>query len=262
MEASTAEPVGARVPPTRERPAGAPIGGPAAYAAEMVGTFILVLSIVLVLSVGAPQPDGLGFNDFAVIGLVHLIALMLLVHSFSGTSGAHFNPAITIALAARRKIAPPDAVIYIVVQLIGAILAALLAKALVGDAADAVNVGATGVAEGRFLEGAVGKGLIAEFIGTFLLMWAVMATAVDPKGNRNWAGFVIGAALCLGIMTIGPMTGGGFNPARAFGPGLVGDFTGGFGDFLLAFTLGPILGALAAAFAYTAIVLEPRGREE
>ncbi len=133
MEASTAATGRPTVPPVA-RATGSPRGGPAAYIAELLGTFTLVLFIVLVLSLGAAPPEGLGFNDFAVIGLVHAFALALLIWAFGGASGAHFNPAVTVALAVRRKIAPADALIYIVVQLIGAILAALVAKVLIEDA--------------------------------------------------------------------------------------------------------------------------------
>lgn len=238
-----------------------PLGGPAAYIAELLGTFALVFFVVTVLSLGAAPPAGFGFSDFAVIGLVHVFVLALLVMSFGSASGAHFNPAVTIALLVRRKIAAADAAVYIVVQLVGAILATLLVKALMGDAAKAAGYGAVAISEGRFLDGAVGKAMVVEFIGTFALMLAIMATAVDPRGHRDWAPWAIGIALGLGVMCFGPLTGAGFNPARAFGPGLVGDF-GGFGEFLLAYVLAPVLGALAASFAYAAIVLVPQERIE
>jgi MIP family channel proteins len=261
VEATVADPGGARAVPPRHRDHEIPARGPAAYAAEVLGTLMLVLFVVLVLSVGAPAPDGLNFTDFAVIGLVHAFVLSLLIWSLGSASGAHFNPAVTIALAVKRKISGKDAGVYILCQLVGAVLGALIAKALIPDAADAVNVGATTVGEGRFLDGAIGKGLLAEFIGTFALMWAIMAMAVNPRGNPDWAPWVIGTTLALGVMTIGPLTGAGFNPARSFGPGILGDDFE-IGDFLIAYTAGPILGALAAAFAYTAIVLDPQHKLE
>ena len=261
MEASVVEPGGARAVPPSRVASDVPSRGPAAYAAELLGTLMLVLFVVLVLSVGAPAPDGLNFTDFAVIGLVHAFVLSLLIWSLGSASGAHFNPAVTIALLVKRKITPKDAGIYIVVQLVGGVLGALIAKALIPDAADAVNVGMTSISEGRFLDGAVGKALLAEFIGTFALMWAIMAMAVNPRSNSDWAPWVIGTTLALGVMTIGPLTGAGFNPARSFGPGIVGDL-GEVGDFLIAYVAGPILGAVAAALAYTAIVLDPQHKLE
>ena len=112
----------------------------AAYAAEFVGTFLLVLFIGFILS--SNNPAGLGFTDFAVIGLLHAFVLMMLVATLGGTSGAHFNPAISVTLAAVRRISWVDAAIYIFLQLLGAIAAALVVKLVVAAPAEAVNYGA------------------------------------------------------------------------------------------------------------------------
>ena len=238
-----------------------PLGTPAAYAAELLGTFVLVLFIVLAVSATAAPPAGTGNVDVVLIALTHTFALFLLVRSLGAASGAHFNPAVTVALLFKRKIAPVDAGVYIVLQCIGAILAVLFAKAIMGDAAEAVNYAGPAVTEGAFADGSPWLGGLAEGTGAFVLMWAVMATAVDPRGNREWAPFVIGISLGLGVLVLAPVTGAAINPARAFGPLLVGDF-GSFGDFLAAYVLGPILGALAAAALYTEIVLKPQERIE
>jgi MIP family channel proteins len=261
MEASNVEAAAASIPPRGPaRATVAPLGRPAAYAAELLGTLTLVLFIVLAVSLSAPADEGgLGFTDFTVIGLVHVFVLMLLIHSLGAASGAHFNPAVTIALIVKRKIEPGDAAFYIVMQLTGALLAAIIAKILVNDPGAAVDYASTTVSDR--LDGEAGKGIIAEFIGTFFLMWAIMAMAVNPNAERGWAPFVIGATLGLGVMCIAPLTGAGFNPARSFGPAVIGTFDGA-GNFLLVYVLGPVLGALAAAFAYTAIVLDPQERAE
>jgi glycerol uptake facilitator protein len=261
MEASNVEAAAASIPPRdAARATFAPLGRPAAYAAELFGTLTLVLFIVIVVSLTAPADDGgLGFTDFAVIGLVHVFVLMLLIHSLGAASGAHFNPAVTIALTVKRKIEPGDAAFYIVVQLLGALLGAIIAKVLVDDFGVAVEYGSTTVSDR--LDGEAGKGIIAEFIGAFFLMWSIMAMAVNPSSDRSWAPFVIGATLGLGVMCMAPLTGAGFNPARSFGPAVIGTFDGA-GNFLLVYVLGPILGALAAAFAYSAIVLDPQERTE
>jgi len=221
-----------------------------AYAAEFVGTFLLVLFICLIVSVAA----GLQVSDFAVIGLVHVFVLSMLIYTLGGTSGAHFNPAVTVALAALREIRPIDAVIYIFLQLSGAITAALLTKALLLDEGEAANYGATLV--GPFLSEKAFPGLIAEAIGTFVLMWAIMGTAVNPRGQREWAGLVIGGTLGFAVMAIGPLTGAGFNPARSFGPALV---SGEWANFWV-YVVGPLVGALLAAFAYQAIAITPQRR--
>jgi MIP family channel proteins len=237
----------------------APLGRPAAYAAELIGTFGLVLFIVFVLTISAPPPIGLGGPDFAVVGLVHAFALMLVIAALAGVCGAHFNPAVTVGMLTTRRIALGDACAYIVMQLVGAVLAVLVVKALMNSTGNAINFGAPKVATGKFLDGSAVKGMVAEAAGTFFLMWAIMATAVNPRGNRSWAPLVIGATLGLAVMCIAPLTGAGLNPARAFGPALFGGF-GPAGDWLLAFAIGPIVGAVAAAHLYSAVVLAPQER--
>ena len=237
----------------------APLGRPAAYAAELIGTFGLVLFIVLVLTISAAPPFGLGGPNFAVVGLVHAFALMLLIAALGGACGAHFNPAVTVGMLSTRRIGLADAGAYIVMQLVGAVLAALLVKALMNGTATAANFGAPKVTTGQFLDGSAVKGAVAEGIGAFFLMWAIMGTVVNPRGDRSWGAFVVGATLGLAVMCIAPLTGAGLNPARAFGPALVGSF-GPAGDWLLAFVVGPLAGAVLAAQVYTALVIarEPR----
>lgn len=227
--------------------------GPTAYVAEFLGTFLLVLFIGLVVSLNSPE--GLGVTDFAVIGLVHVFVLAVLVYSLGGASGAHFNPAVTLALAAVRKITPADAVIYWLVQLSGGVCGALVTKVLLLDEGAGVKYGAATISP-DVLQGAALGGLLAEFIGTFILMWAIMAVAVNPRGERAVAGLVIGIALGLGVMTLAPVSGASFNPARWFGPAVV---AGEYSDFWV-YIVGPFLGALAAAVGYKALVLDPEAR--
>jgi Major intrinsic protein len=191
----------------------APLGRPAAYLAELSGTFGLVLFIVLVLSVSAPTPIGLGGPNFAVV----------------------------------------------VMQVAGAVLAVLLVKWLMSDTATAAHFGAPKVTTGQYLDGPTGKGLVVEAVGTFFLMWAVMGTVVNPRGNRSWGALVIGATLGLVVMCIAPLTGAAVNPARAFAPAIYGGF-GPLGDWLLAFVVGPLAGAICAALLYTALARVPYPR--
>src|SRR4051812_50036904 len=143
-----AHPVGAPGPePVREEVVDTYVDrGPAAYVAELIGTFALVFFITMVVSlyitavpVGQPQP----FIDWSVIGLVHAFLLFMLIQTLAVISGAHFNPAVTVAMTAIRQIRPPEAAVYIVLQFAGAICGALLTKALVSDEGDAINYGAT-----------------------------------------------------------------------------------------------------------------------
>jgi MIP family channel proteins len=226
--------------------------GPTAYAAEFLGTFLLVFFIASIVVVSSP--NGVGATDFAVIGLVHAFVLAMLVYTLGGTSGAHFNPAVTFGLLTLRRISPFDAAVYWVVQLVGGVVAALVVKLLLLEPGRATGYGATAVSP--LLQGSALLGLLAEVIGTFVLMWAIMGTAVNPRGERAWAGLVIGIALGLGVMTLAPLSGAGFNPARWLGPAVV---SGQFSDAWI-YIVGPLLGALGAAQGYKALVLDPQER--
>lgn len=223
--------------------------GTAAYAAEFVGTFMLVLFICLVLDVlGGVSKGQIAYTALIIVGSVHIFVLAMLVASLGDVSGAHFNPAVTIGLLTRRKIAPPDAVVYIVVQLLGGIAAAYLAKALLTNEADLVSNGATKLST-SLIEGKGLSGAAFEAIGTFALTWAVMGTAVHPKGSGVAAPLYIGGALGLAVMAIAPVTGAGFNPARWLGPALSeGEWTDAW-----AFIVGPVVGAVLAAGIYAFI---------
>lgn len=233
--------------------------GPAAYIAEFVGTMLLVFFVVCVVSLFATSASAQNpnpFIDWSVIGLAHVFVLLVLIQTLAIASGAHFNPAVTAALTVLRQIKPPDAAIYVVAQLGGAVAGALIAKLLLTDFpnAETVNFGATTVSEDR-LDGKLGLGMIAEFIGTFFLMWAIVGVAVNARAAKDWAALTIGAALGLGVMVLGPLTGAGFNPARSFGPALVSGEWGGAADFLLVYVLAPLLGAIAAALLYGFLIL-------
>jgi MIP family channel proteins len=244
-----------------------PERGPAAYLAEFVGTFALVWFVTMVVSLFARAPlseqelaqgQTSPFIDFTVIGLVHVFALFMLIQTLAVICGAHFNPAVTAAMTAIRQIRPIDAAIYIVVQLAGGVLGALLTKAILKpdnfpNAKD-VDYGSVGLSEA--IGDGTGLGMLVEGIGTFFLVWAIVGVAVNPRAAREWAGLVIGGTLGLLVMIGAPLTGAGYNPARAFGPALV---AGGesAGTFLLVYVLAPVLGALLAAFIYFQIFILP-----
>jgi MIP family channel proteins len=239
-----------------------PARGPAAYVAEFIGTFALVLFITLVVSEFATAPIAASptspavqpFIDWSVIGLAHVFALFFLIQTIAIVSGAHFNPAVTAALAAIRQIRAIDAAIYVVVQLAGGVCGALVTKLILKhfDNAKAVNYGAVKVSDK--LDHSIGLGMLVEGIGTFFLVWAIVGVAVNPAAFREWAGLVIGATLGLGVMVAGSLTGAGFNPARAFGPDLV---AGKYDHLLLVYILAPLIGALLAAFVYMQMFVLP-----
>ena len=236
--------------------------GLAAYIAEFIGTFGLVVAITLSVVLFVPGPmaqAGVGsfqpFQDFAVVGLVHAFALFFLIQTLAIISGAHFNPAITVALAAIRQIRLVDAAIYVVMQVTGATVGALLTKALVTEIGKNVNYGAPGINLGRV--GTTLGGMGAEAFGTFFLVWAVVGVAVNPAGLKDWSGFAIGATLGFVVMIMGPLSGAAVNPARAVGPAIVAHHFGGAGKWLLVYLLAPLVGALVAAAGYFWLFIQP-----
>jgi MIP family channel proteins len=226
--------------------------GLAAYIAELVGTMILTFAIctVVVLYVATSANAQTG-SDFAVVGLVHGIVLFALIATLGGVSGGHFNPAVTFAAAILRRIDPVDAVVYILAQLSGAVLGALMVKGFLLDEGRAGHYGA--VSPSPLINGNVAAGLI-EMIGTFLLVLAVCAVAFNPRARREWAPLTIGLTLGLGVMIFGPLTGGSLNPARWFGPALIANFWGGTWPYIV----GPVVGALLAALLYRFVIAGPQ----
>ena len=222
--------------------------GLAAYIAELIGTLLLVFAIctVVVLFI-ATSADAQTGSDYAVVGLVHGIVLFGLIITFGAVSGGHFNPAVTLAAAVTRRIDPVDAVVYMLAQLSGGVLGALLVKGLLLDEGRAANYGAVTVSP--LLAGDF-AGAVVEGIGTFLLVLAVCAVAFNPRARKEWAPLAIGLTLGLDVMIFGPLTGSAVNPARWFGPALIGNEWGGVWPYLV----GPIVGALAAAAVYRFVI--------
>jgi glycerol uptake facilitator protein len=232
--------------------------GPAAYIAEFVGTLLLVFFITAAVSIYVAEPTRVNpnpFIDFSVIGLVHVFVLFVLIQTLAVVSGAHFNPAVTVAMTALRQIKPPDAAIYVVAQLAGGVGGALLTKAILLDEGKAENYGATAVSD--VIGGKIFPGMVVEALGTFFLLWAIIGVAVNPRATKDWAAFAIGGALGMAVMVFAPLTGAGFNPARAFGPALVSGEWGGADTFLLVYVVAPVIGALVAVFLYLQILAEP-----
>jgi glycerol uptake facilitator protein len=227
--------------------------------AEVVGTGVLVLfgagSVVAALRMG----DGtLDYPGLGMVAIAFGFAIAVAIYAFGTTSGAHINPAVTVSLAATGRFSWGEVPAYVGGQLAGATVgAALIVAAFGGDAVD-FGTGGTAVADDvTYLQG-----IVAEAIGTFLLVTAVMALAVDSRAPAGWAGLMIGLAVATAILVVGPLTGASLNPARTFGPLLVTTIGGGdteWGDLPL-YVVGPVAGGGLAAFAYD-MVARPRALE-
>ena len=228
--------------------------------AEAIGTGILVLfgagSVVAALTLGDGELDYAGLG---MVAITFALAIALAIYAFGNTSGAHLNPAVTVSLAAVGRFPWPEVPAYIGAQLAGGLVgAALIWAAFGGDAVD-LGMGQTSIADGtNYLQA-----IVAEAIGTFLLLTAIMALAVDKRAPGGWAGLMIGLSVAAAILVIGPLTGGSLNPARSFGPLVVGAIGGGdtfWGD-LPAYVIGPVIGGGVAALAYDAVA-RPREFDE
>ena len=222
--------------------------------AEFVGAFTLVF-----IGVGAVISTQAG-GALVTVALAHGLAIGTMVSAVGHISGGHFNPAITIAAWITQRIRLPDAISYIVVQLLGATAgAALIRLAIPRRIWEVVQLGVPIVASGpggRVIS--TGQAVLFEGVLTFFLVWVVYATAFDPEGSfGKIAGLAIGFAIAMDIMMGGPFTGAAMNPARSFGPALV---AGTWADHWI-YWLGPVAGGLVAGLLYDSLFLRRRPEE-
>ncbi|MBA2644199.1 MAG: aquaporin family protein [Solirubrobacterales bacterium] len=228
--------------------------------AEAVGTALLVFfgpgAAVAALTVGG------GELDYAGLGMIALsfgLIVAVVIYAFGTTSGAHINPAVSITLAAVGRFPWREVPLYVVAQVIGAIVGAALLALAFGDAAIDLGLGQTAVSEGV----SIPQAIVAEAVATFVLVTAIMGLAVDRRAPAGWAGLMIGLAVTVAILVVAPLTGASLNPARTLGPLVVATVGGGetaWSD-LPVYLVGPVLGGLAAAFAYDAIA-QPRDADD
>ncbi len=227
------------------------------FLAEIIGTaFLTFIGAGAVTETNVLIAHGhahLTEADLGIIGLSFAFALAISVYSIGKVSGCHVNPAITIALLATRRIEAWLAGVYIVAQFIGATIGALGIILVFGPAAAKV-AGDMGVTSFASPTNAIQAAAI-EAVGTFIFMFVITAMAADSRSPVGWAGLIIGIALGVVIMVIGPITGGSLNPARSFGPALIQTIFGGKVDWsqYWVYVAGPIVGAVAGAFAYDAV---------
>jgi MIP family channel proteins len=186
------------------------------------------------------------------VALAHGIALAVMVTAGMRVSGAHFNPAVTLALWLSRRIAARNAALYVAAQLAAAVAGALLVKALLPAGAGIATAYGVPRVDG---EVSYAQAILIEAVLTFVLVNAVFGTAVSPEAPPV-GGFGIGLVLVFAILVAGPLTGAALNPARAFGPAVAANDW--YAQF--AYWAGPLLGGAAAALVWTRVLL-PVGSE-
>jgi MIP family channel proteins len=210
------------------------------FVAELVGIFFLTF-----IGAGAIlQSTAMGAAGYGLLGiaLAHGVALSVAVSATGAVSGGHLNPAVTIGLASTGVVPWGRVPVYIAAQILGSALAAfLLTLVFPSHIVASAGLGTPAPAPGI----SFGTVVLLEAIMTFLLVFAVWGTAVDPRAPKI-GGFGIGLTVFFDILVGGPITGAAMNPARVLGPALVGNVW----SMHAAYWVGPVLGSVAGALVY------------
>lgn len=210
------------------------------YLAEMVGTMVLTL-----LGCGTAVSLNCGSDTASVVGtaVAFGLAVVAMAYTIGGISGCHINPAITLGCLISKRISGKDAAMYMVFQVIGAIIGAAILFALTSH--DMAQASGTLTGANSCGNHGVVVGVIAEIVLTCIFVLVVLGTTDAKKGAGNFAGLAIGLSLIL-IHLVGiHYTGTSVNPARSIGPAI---FEGGQAlSDLWVFIVGPFVGAAIAA---------------
>jgi aquaporin Z len=211
--------------------------------AEFIGTFTLIFIGAGSVSFARTLTD---------VALANGLAIGVMICAMGFTSGGLFNPAITLGFLITRRIAPALAVCYWVAQFAAATVAALLLKWVLPNSLESQShLGVPAIGGGI----GTGQAVVVEAVLTFFLVWVVFGTAVDPRSTfKQVAGLAIGLTITIDVLMAGVLTGAAMNPARAFGPQLVGNHWAHFWIWYV----GPLAGAVIAASVYEMLYLRPQ----
>jgi MIP family channel proteins len=207
--------------------------------AEVLSTFVLVL-----IGCGAMAVDSrTGALTHVGVATCWGLVVMVMIYAVGRISGAHMNPAVTIAFAAQKRLPMIDMAGYIVAQCLGALGAAYAIRAILG--VDESMLGATSVQ----LELGANAGLAIEFVLTAILMFVVMGVSTGAKEESLTAGIAVGSTIAMEAFAFGPLTKASMNPARSLGPAVAsGDVSQ-----LWIYIVAPIAGALVGAVLYQVV---------
>ncbi len=202
------------------------------YAAEAVSTFCLVFCGTGAIAVN--EITG-GMLSHVGVSLVFGLIVLAMIYAVGHISGAHMNPAVTLAFASVGRMTRRDVVLYLCSQLVGALLAsAMVAAVFKGNR----TLGVT------FPAGFWGQSFALEFILTFMLMFVIMGVAHNERAEGLMAGVAIGATVALEALIGGPISGASMNPVRSLAPALISGNLNGAWIYVAAPILGAVLGAL------------------
>lgn len=218
------------------------------YFAEMIGTMVLVLmGCGAAVFAGADQP----FDSVGTLGVAFAFGLSVvaMVYAIGSVSGSHINPAITLGVFLSGRMSGKDASMYMLFQIIGAIIGSSILWFLANDSGSATTLtGANGFADGR-----MAQAFVAEMVFTFIFVLVVLGITAK-NGLGNFAGLAIGLTLVLVHIVAIPITGTSVNPARSLGPAI---FEGGVAlSQLWLFIVAPFIGAAIAALVWKGITVE------
>ena len=232
-----------------------------ACVAEAIGTFALCFigagAICMTTKMGADGPGLLG------VAIAHGLILAIAVSATMNVSGGHVNPAVTLAMLSTGRIGLGEAIRYVISQLVGATIAGIFVYLIfrglqTGDNLSVVEAAGLGTPAFGSRQMTMGSAVLVESVLTFLLVFAVFGTAVDPRAPKI-GGFGIGLTIACDILVGGPLTGAAMNPARTFGPGIVAWGAGVlpmFWEQHLAYWVGPVLGGCLAGIVYDSFIIE------
>jgi aquaporin TIP len=218
-----------------------------AAAAEFIATFALIFVGLIAASMTTLGDSANSSSALLAVALAHGLVIAVMASATGAISGGHINPAVTFAMMATRRMSVGLGLVYWVAQLSGAWLGAFVAR--ICDTPHAGGFGAGYGVPALHASTPIGTGILIEAIATFFLVFVIFGTAVDPRAHKV-GGLFIGLTVALDILWCGPLTGAAMNPARWFGPAAVGN---NFANSIV-WIAGPLLGALAAALAYGALM--------
>jgi aquaporin TIP len=210
------------------------------------GSVVVAKAYYLQFQGQAPIPDPLFVTTIA---LAHGIAIAAMVAATANISGGHINPAVTFSAVITGKMKVSTGLLYVAGQLAGAVLGALLLKAVIAGPLE-MGLGAHGIGSTLLIEDQMGDGagaaLLVEAILTFALVFVVFATAMDPRGPSTIAPLAIGFTILIDHFVGIPLTGASMNPARSFGPAIVANV---WTDHWV-YWIGPLVGGGVAGLLY------------
>lgn len=206
--------------------------------AEVIGTYFLIFAGCASVLVNKNNENVVTLPG---ISIVWGLAVMVLVYSLGHISGAHFNPAVTIAFASTKRFPLKQVPAYVAAQVFGSTLASGTLRLIFN--------GKHNQFVGTLPAGSDLQAFVIEFIITFYLMFIISGVATDNRAIGELAGIAVGSTVLLNVMFAGPITGASMNPARSIGPALLHSEYRGIWIYLVS----PILGAVAGAWVYNVI---------